>query len=246
MGAQFIDYDAISDRIFWLASNISLNFTVKLGKKDKEGNRLHYHKEIEYASNYLNTNSVISIKRSFDYFFTIESTDNKSIYIQIRLENMIMLQNVLQEVLNSLFDQSRWSIKNKRLVTIGNFAPSVLPGLPMNKWLSFEPIVYEYNSGEFNKGVRITLSDYNLYIDIDIDKFMGLVYLINSFNMYQAASTMINYLHWNEYGTNLVQFAPDTNEQNEGLSGAMKANRTIPKPKQTKSFFDIKNELDNM
>lgn len=250
MPPQFIDYDAISDRIYSLGQNIVLNFTVKLARKDKDGCRVHFHKEFQYpASSYIDTRSVISIKRNYDYYFSIEDITNKDSYIQIRLENMIMLKTILQQLVNILVDESNWMIKDKKLILKKKYKPILLPGLPMNKWLTFEPITIEFEDGSFSKGIRITLSDYSVYVDMTIDKFMGLTYLLDSYNMPIAAMIMINYLDQHKFGTSLVVFdnyntPPISNtEEFEGVPDTV-PNRTIPK--RNKSFFDKSDELDNL
>ncbi len=238
--ACFTDYDTITDQLYWVGSipnaAVILNFVVKLSKKDKNGNRNHFHKEYEYASKFIDTPMAMSIKRSFDYYFTIETTD-KSVYIQIRLENMIGLQSSIKSIAQIIINDDIWALKDKRLVLKGAFEPINIKGLPMDKWLAFEPIPVLCSNGSYTKGVRMYMSDYNTFVDIDVDKFMGMVYLITTFNMYGSATTLINYLNWSDYGTNLVTFEQDNNVPNEGVK-APNGRRV----QAAKSFFD----LDNM
>lgn len=233
---QFIDYDTISDKLYFLGNSIYLNFVVKLSKKDKEGNRKHYHSEYEYNSSYLNTRHGYTIKRDFDYYFTIEN-HSLGIYIQIRMENMLRLQTVLKHVASILMEEKIWAIKNAKLILKGTIEPIQIP-LPMDKWISFEPTVIQYDNGQFAKGVRITYSQVDLFSDINIDQYMGLTYLLSTFNMYQSAISLINYLGWNDYGTNLITFINDQNNDeaiNSGVSSP--TGRTVQK--KQKSFFDL-------
>ena len=104
--------------------------------------------------------------------------------------------------------------------------------------MSFEPLVLEYEQG-FSKGVRIILSQNDKFVDLDIDKFMGLVYLLSNFNMYQSALSIVNYLNWREYGTNLVTFSDGTNNMNEGSIKSPNGRKIPTKSQKQKSFFDL-------
>jgi len=238
---NFEDYDMVSDLIDWLGHSIQYKFIVKLASKEKDGTRSSFHREYSYKSSYSDVDMVNSIKRSFDYYITLESL-NKETYIQIRPQNMIMIQNVLNQVYMWLMNDSLWAIKNKALVVKGKPAPLVISNLPMGKWISFELISIEYN-GQYDKGVRIGLSDESQYTDVRIDQFMGFVYFMSSINMYQAALEIINYVQRPAFGTNMVTF--DNNQgtynkpsnYNEGDAYA-RGNRTIVPPTQQKSFFD--------
>ena len=248
---QFIDYDSISDRVYTLGSNIVVNFTVKLARKDKDGCRSHFHKEYMYSANsYKDTSCVVSIKRVYDYFISIENINNKDIYIQIRVENMIMLKSILQQLVNILMDESNWMIRDNKLVLKRKYNPILLTGLPMNKWLDFEPTVMQFQDGSFTKAVRISLSDYSEYVDMPVDKFMGFTYAIDCMRMQESAMIMINYLDEHKFGTSLVSFDNPYNtppssdrEDYEGVPDTV-PNRTIPK--RNKSFFDKNDELDNL
>jgi len=246
---RFEDYDMISDFIDWLGQSAQCKFVVKLAKKDKDGNREGFHKEYTYRSSYNNVELVSSIRRSFDYYLTIEGVTGNDIYIQIRPHNMIMLQNVLNQISGYLFDSSLWAIKNKILVIKGKPQPLVINHLPMDKWMTFEIIVIEYN-GQFDKGVRIGFPN-DQYTDVRIDQFMGFLYFINTFNMYQAACTLINYIQRPDFGTNMITIdntyrSGNYNPNYEGEVYA-KGNRTIEPqiPKPQKSFF-TNNKIDKL
>lgn len=237
----FEDYDMISDIIGWLGQSVCYKFVVKLGSRDKDGNRNPFHKEYTYNSTYSNVEKVTSIRRSFDYYLTIENT-YKNVYIQIRQQNMIMIQSVLSQVSGLLFDENYWAIKSKKLVVKNKPQPIFVQNLPMGKWLSFELIVIEYE-GQYDKGIRIMLSDESEYLDIRIDAFMGFVYFMNCLNMYQSALSIVNYLQRPVFGTNLVEFDNNTSNYNNSRynnDGEVytKGNRTIGDKTRKKSFFD--------
>lgn len=239
------DYEMLSDFIGWLGSPFQYKFVVKLAKKDKNGNRDGFHKEYMYKSNYNSVDMICSIKRSFDYYITIEN--NNGVYIQIRPQNMIMLQNIANQISGYLFNEAYWAIKSKKLVIKGKPQPLFIYNLPMGKWMSFEIIVIEYN-GEFDKGVRIAFSDGNQFTDVRIDTFMEFLYFINSFNMYQAALEIVNYLGRPAFGTNMVTFEDRPEQYNRGNNpnyegdAYAKGSRVI-EPKQQRSFFSKVDKL---
>lgn len=190
---SFIYYDNISDTIHWLDKNTSVKFNVKLSRKDEDGNRVHFHNEYKYESQYTNTQYGYSIKRQYDSYLTIENKNN-NVYIQIRMQNIILLRLVLADVVKILMnDKKYWTYIDKRLATKGPIKPITYNGLPMNKWLSFEPIPIVFED-ESKKGVRITLSDKEKYIDVSMDAFLAFTYIIDSIDMLSLAATMINYI----------------------------------------------------
>lgn len=232
---NFIDYDSISDKILWFDNNFSLSFTVKLARKDKNGNRDYFHKEFIYPSQYLDTDQSVTLKRNYDYFLTIEDL-RKTVYIQIRINDMIMLKMIINNIISQLTDDSIWVIKNNKLMKKNTGQqPFVLPNLVMNKWISFECVPILDYEGAWSKGVRITLSDQSVYIDMTIDNFMGFAYIIDSFNMIQQAAIMVNYINSNEiHGINRRVINNDNSQElSNGFQGKQ---RTIQNA--NKSFFD--------
>ena len=69
------------------------------------------------------------------------------------------------------------------------------------KRLEFIPIVLNYENEQM-RGVRVTLNNYDNYNDISFDQFLGLKYIIDSFDMYGNAVSLLNYLGRPEFGTN--------------------------------------------
>lgn len=238
---NFIEYDSISDKMFWFNQDTYLSFTVKLTRKDKDGNRNHYHSEYIYDSQYIDTQYGISIKRQYDYYLSINSTNSwDKLFIQIRIQNMIMLNMVLKQITNILLNNELWVEKNGRLMTKGTISPLVVTGLPMNKWLQFEATPIINPDGKYSKGVRITLSDNNRFVDINMDQFLGFTYLMGSIDMLQLAATLINYIPNSEiYNTNRMNIDSYhiDNKNPVGNESIEAPKRTISK--QQNSFFDM-------
>ena len=72
---EYYKIDKISDDIYLIAANILLKFNVVLSNKSN-GKRYHYYTEFEYdASSQGIEGSLVSIKRSFDAFLSIDIND---------------------------------------------------------------------------------------------------------------------------------------------------------------------------
>lgn len=240
---EFENYELLTDMLGWLDSSVQYKFVTRFATKNRDGNRESFHKEYTYKSNYNNIDMLTSIKRSFDSYILIEGAKGSDIYIQIRSQNMIMLQNVLGQMVSLVFDERFWAIKNKMLVLKGKPAPIYIQQLPMSKWLSFELIVMEYN-GQFDKGIRIIPSDESKYIDVRIDSFMGFVYTINTFSMYSASVAHINYLQRPPFGTNMITFDNSSNDySNRVVADVSGKNGRFVDAKPQKSFFDKVDKL---
>lgn len=237
---SYENYDQLTDVMGWLDPTVIYKFVTKLASKDQNGNRNPFHKEYTYRSNYNDMEFVTSIKRSFDSYIVIENAKDKDIYIQIRAQNMIMLQHTLNQIVGYLFDDKLWGIKDKRLIIKGKPVPLYMQNLPMGKWLSFELITFEIN-GLFDKGVRITLSDQSKYVDVRIDVFMEFVYRMLTFDMYMASMAQINYLQRPPFGTNMVTFDNPPKYVNNNTPGEesveAKTGRKVEPPKPQRSFF---------
>ena len=109
-------------------------------------------------------------------------------------------------MVNQLVDNSLWKIQNEQLQFVPGSKPEYLNNLVMNKWISFECVSMIYPNEEYGRGVRITLSNYEEFVDVSMDTFMAFVYIINSFDMVTYAATMINFINSNDVrGINVIR-----------------------------------------
>lgn len=202
-----IDYDKLSDDLYYLGNGIILRFNVILAKKREDGTRNYFHHEYMYDSKYTDNDKVITMRRNFDYYLTIEKPSDFAQSIQIRLHHMIALRAKLREV-SKWFTDSKTFIINRGKLTIQGKPPQItITGFSSGKCLSFDPIIIDDKvSGMQQPGVRLVMNNSDLFTDIPIDYFYGLFYLIDSFNMYQSAQLLVNYLGRPNYGDNLVEF----------------------------------------
>lgn len=234
---KYEKYDKISDSVLFLGQSTTLRFNVKLSKINSNNNgRYHFHREYKYYND--NYGDLYSIKRDFDYYFTIEKIDrsyNTMHSVMIRVQDIMLFKYKIQEILR-WFNDDTFFIKNGKLM-IHKREPIIVDGLACMQYLQFEPIVIEYDNS-IVQGIRMTISDPEVFTDINIQNFYALAYTIDTFNMYQAALSIVNYLGRPEFGTNLYNVTDEeSNSKNDGnVSGK---NRQIGVySDRKKSFFD--------
>lgn len=217
-----VRYDKISDDLCILGFNAILRFNVTLSKPTQEGKRQHYHQEYEYNSNkYIDMDKMITIRRQFDFYMTIENIRQNDSgikeFIMIRIQDILYVRDQLHNASRWFRDrefQNLFALKNNKHILIGNVNPIVIEGLANEKYLKLEPTVLHYNNDTTAIGVRLSLSAPDNYVDISLDKFMAVVYLIDSINMYESAQLLINYLQRPDLGTNLHSFTSRNSQIN--------------------------------
>ena len=207
---EYFKVDKISDDVYALGPNVILKFNVSLSKISN-GKRYHFHKEYEYHSKGI-SEPLVTMKRSFDYYLSIENAqkDNNGnkVFIRIGPQEYLLFKKALEECVSWFIDAkyAKLFARDKgKLVLVSPVPETKMRNLPMGKYMEFTPVIIDKGVANADKepGIRITLGDYEIsYIDINIDRLMGLYYIISSFNMYQSAQLMINYLGRPEFGAN--------------------------------------------
>ena len=127
-----------------------------------------------------------------------------------------------------------FGVQEKKLY-IKDFGAPVVYAQSDYKFVSFQPIIFEYEDGKFKEGIRIYLNNQDSFADLDIDRFMQFVNIIKCTDMYNAALTMINYVKIPPYGIN--------NHRNVGLGsgGGYEYNsRNSSSGSKTNNFLDSK------
>lgn len=242
-------YEKISDEVFTLGRNTTLRFNVSLSTKDANGNRVHYHKEYKYQSKYREIENAITVRRKFDFYLSIENIfkpDNggQKEFIRIGSCEIINFKIFIQTAIKWFNDEkfsSMYAVKNNKLIMMGRPEDIKLSNLPMNKYLIFEAIV----CGQENKlypGVRLYLSSKTNYVDMSVDRLMGLFYTVSTFNLYQSGQLMLNYIQRPVFGTNIVDFSnQEYNPAEPNIEGiSVKEGRKIQvKNTNNKSKFDV-------
>ena len=201
---DFSKYDKITDTMIYLGSYMSLNFTVKLSKQNNN-TRYPMHKEYLLNNNYINSGSLITIKRNFDYYMELTYKTNKQVYFNYKIgpENILYVLDQLNKASAWFRNNKLFCVVDNKLTIVGNVKHIKIPFYD-TVILDLQPIVYNnpYN-GMQEARLRFNFDDIN-YADISIDKLMGMIYLISNINLYQSAQILINYLKPPEYGHNLV------------------------------------------
>ena len=209
-GAEdYLKIDKISDDVYVLAPNAILRFNVSLSKISG-GKRYHYHREYEYPAKNIHQ-SLVTVKRSFDYYLSFESpqkdNNGSKLFIRIGAQEYFLLKKCLSEV-EAWFTDKKYAklyvMDRGKLILTAPIPNTRIHNLPMDKYIDFSPTIIDKGIANADKepGIRIEFGDPNCVISINLDKFMGLKYIIDCFNMYQAAITLINYNARPPYGTN--------------------------------------------
>ena len=208
---EHLKIDKISDDVYTIAPNVVLKFNVSLSKISG-GKRYHYHKEYEYPSKMSpECNSLVTIKRSFDYYLSFENQqkdiNGNRLFIRIGVQEYFLLKNSLETVISWFRDTKYaklFALDRGRLILVSPVPNCKIQNLPMNKYIEFTPTIIDRGISNADKepGIKIEFGDPSMCITINLDKLMGLYYLISCFNMYQAAITMINYVSRPDFGTN--------------------------------------------
>ena len=233
MKPMYTNYDKLSDNIVYLGSKLSLRLNVYLSTKSDNGRSRFFHTEYKYEYKYGGT--LYSMRRCFDYFLSLTKYD-EDVSIMIRVQDMIIMREKLEEVAKWFSSNNVYAIKDRKLIIKTKQKPIVVAGLAGAKYLQFDPVVLTWESNEEQSpGLRITLSDPAVFADITVDKFYALLYIFQTINLYEAASLLVNYFGRPELGTNQYELPASVYfDESDELN---KSKETEERPR---SFFDKK------
>lgn len=192
-------YEKVSDDIYWMG-NVVLRFNVVLAKPNNGGYRKPFHQEYKYQSKkYKDKENLATIRRTYDYFLSIENTSNYTYsekeYIVIGVQDFLFFKNKINQAAAWLSNSDIYRYKDNNIVKVGNVDPIIINFLSFNKTISLEPIVMKSEAGLNCAGIRMTIgSNRENFTDLSVDKYMGLLYIIDTFNMQIAAMTVLSYL----------------------------------------------------
>lgn len=201
---KYDNYESIIDTIF-MGGNIALKFHVSLHYRDKNNMRKSSHGEYSYNTNRYGNDeqNVVSVYRNISCYLTIENIRKTEYYdkesIMILMQDVYYLRsrmNDIHKILTNAYQRN--SNGNLELGKVFEPVKIILNG----KTIEVIPIIINNeNIPGGTQGIRITLNSYENYSDITIDQFMGLKYIIDTFDMYGYAITILNYIK-PEKGTN--------------------------------------------
>lgn len=206
MDEEFDLYDRITDRILYLSSAITLDFIVNLAYKSKDGSRRFFHSEYEKTSQYVGTNKSRTITRNIKFYFALNDRESFGNGMLLRPQDVIILTTIIKDQVLPWFTGSTrvFDIKDNRLVIKGKQKPAMYIQSEY-RYLSFSPIVTEYQSGQFKEGVFVCLNTQDTNFTMSIDELYGFYYILTNTSMYNLAAELINYVKTPPYGVNLSQ-----------------------------------------
>ena len=190
MSYNFNDYEKIQDTIMYLGTSFALKFNVILASKDKYGNRKFYYSEYQYQSRYPDYGNVVSIKRQFKFFMTIEEVMNYQNSVFITVGDMPMMRANLTTAAKWLQDSSVFGLTPDGQLKILKDARTQM-NLGQNSGLLFEPVIMPMQDGTYAKGIRMSINDEKNYVDMEARNFMGFYEIIRSIDMYSTACSII-------------------------------------------------------
>lgn len=200
-----LEYEQISDDLMILdSSSASLRFNVKLYSRSANGSAESFHKEFKYDSKFTNRSVGYSIRRNFTYFLSINGlkTYTSQMPLLITISDMLLFKAYITNAYKWITSMDTYAIKNNQLIIKGQYEPITMMTI-YNKTISFEPTIITKMNDLKTQGIRMTI-DNEWVINIDANKFAGMIYLIDSIDMYNAALTLINYLPRPEFGVNII------------------------------------------
>lgn len=202
---QFSEYDRISDTLMFFNTDVTLEFVVTLSSRDKNGNRLFFHTECDYDSNkYIGVDKGHSIKRRMTFYFAINDRKAFDRSFVIRPEDAMMLTMLIEsQILPWYFDPKRkiFSVIEEQMKITGKYQ-DIMFAKNEYSYLRFVPCVYSFNDNTYKEGIRMYVSSDSAYVDMEIDKFLGLYYFISKTDMYGAACSLVTYTKVAPYGIN--------------------------------------------
>lgn len=200
---EFIKYDKVTDDVFILGPNVVLRFNVSLSKITPEGKRYHFYKEFEYPSKAHDGSTLVVIKRSYDYYLSIENVQKDrsgdKVFIRIGTQDFYRFKCQIDKAVSWFTDpqyQGLYVKSHGKLTLTGNIPESLVGGYPQGKFIRIVPTVIDKGEGKdrLEQGVEVDLSDYENYVLINLDKLFNLQFFLSTFNMYMAGQNLVNYL----------------------------------------------------
>lgn len=225
---MWMDYDKITDDLMYIGYGTILQCSLSLSRRDRNNQRVSFHKEYSYMKNGERVNS---IKRSYSCNLIINNYNTKS-YVMIGLNDIILMRYRLEQV--EKWFQTCFGIKDNKLYITRQQKPIVVDSLAEGKWIEFLPTVITKDDGTQMQGISMNL--YNeCVVDVTIDNFYGMKYVFDSINLIDMANHMIGYLRRPQFGTNFTDlthmnsFEDPSQENNPILNDYQNNNNTKKK-----------------
>lgn len=215
------DYEKISDKCMWLSNEYILKFNVELNKHNDRFGKDNYHKEFGYI---LNGEYRVNISRDFIYYLSIESIkrsiDGTKIQLRIGINDIYFLKFKLHEVVDWFTSKAHKSLfvkKDGRIIIPFKVDP-IRINVSFDNYIEFEPATITLQNEEQIIGVRVYLNSDSISFFMNVNTLLSFTYFIDTFNMYQSAQLMLNYLGRPDNGTNYTGYEYNYKQKQESKS----------------------------
>ena len=151
----------------------------------------YFYNEYEYFHPQLATLAT-TIKRDYKYYLSLEkATKEKSkLIVILNVSDMINFIDTLNAV-SDLFRKTEIFALNKGDLVFVNKPDPIEMKTGYGKIITFEPTIIKYDEKNI-MGVQIGFD--GDISNVTLDSFMGLVYLMKNFDLYNAAQCLANYV----------------------------------------------------
>ena len=187
---MFNDYERVQDILMFLNKEWKICFNVSLSNKDKNGDRKFFYSEYQYQSKYVNQGKVISVKRNFKTYITIEQIGNFQNSIIINRSDMPILRNVVTEAVSWLTNTKVFGLDKEKKIQILSEVSSQC-NIGSNHAVKFEPVLLPDAYNVLQPAVRMYVNDERNYIDIEAKDFYSFYELLRTFDFYNSGCAVI-------------------------------------------------------
>lgn len=200
-------YDKITDDIMYVGDNGIIRMNVKLNKKSSNGIKTPVHTEYLYLDR--NQDPLITIRRSFQYYLSLETLSNTY------AKESIMITATDFPFIKSMFaSAAKWftepefaklfTKKGNKIVLAMHPEPLAYTVKAMSKYITMEPQARISVDGSTDRTVVICMNSRDIISYIKPEDLIGVSSFLSTFNMFQSAQGMVNYIGKPDPGHNLI------------------------------------------
>lgn len=206
------EYSRIEDEIYSLNGFTHLKFHSKITTNQDGKSRSFYN---EFKTNNHKEGSVL-IKRKMEFFLTLDySYKGEKNSVLILPDIMYELIDKFQYIRNTWFNPKNnyriFGLVNERLVVIDS-RETIVIRCPLDKVIKLDPVVYKGDNGD-KPALSICIGDTTFPILIQPEKFIGMVYILSTFDMANFANTSLSLASMRKEPCNRVSFAEEEIEE---------------------------------
>lgn len=208
------EFSRIEDILYSLTNYTHLKFQTKVTEYIDNRVKSNYN---EYKTSTRNYGSVV-IKRKLNFYLTLENTNKEN------RQSIIILPEQMYEVLDKFnYIRETWfnprnnlgifGLVNEKLVVINQRATVIIQCIG-DKFLKIDPTVYKSENGD-KMALTMYIGDTSNPILIFPEKFIGMTYLLSTFDMLNFANTTFSLASLRTSPVNRVSFVDGESEDNK-------------------------------